>query len=138
MKKTICIGLILILCMGLAACNPQQAETDLWETALYTKDTELGTGEKTLFIEVEAVEKTVLFTIHTDKETVGEALEEHRLVTGEQGPYGLYIKAVNGIIADYDIDQSYWAFYKEGEYMTAGVDKTEFDDQDRYELIYTK
>lgn len=138
MKKIIGILLLLVLCVGLISCGQQQAETDLWEPALYTKDTELGTGEKTVFVKVEAEEKSVAFTIHTDKATVGEALEEHGLVTGEQGPYGLYIKAVNGITADYEVDQSYWAFYKEGEYMTTGVDQTEFAHQDRYELIYTK
>ena len=72
------------------------------------------------------------------KETVGEALEEHGLVSGEEGPYGLYIKKVNGITADYDIDQSYWSFNKNGEYMMTGADKTEIENGAHYELVYTK
>ena len=61
------------------------------------------------------------FEIHTDKKMVGEALQECGLLEGEDGPYGLYVKTVNGITADYDVDQTYWAFYINGEYAMTGV-----------------
>lgn len=64
------------------------------------------------------------FEIHTDKTTVGEALLELDLIAGEEGPYGLYVKTVNGITADYDVDGTYWAFYVNGEYGMTGVDQT--------------
>ena len=64
------------------------------------------------------------FEIHTDKPTVGEALLEVKLIEGEDGPYGLYVKTVNGITADYDVDQTYWAFYINGEMAMTGVDAT--------------
>ena len=64
------------------------------------------------------------FEIHTDKATVGEALLELNLITGDEGPYGLYVKKVNGITADYDVDQTYWAFYVNDAYATGGVDTT--------------
>ena len=51
-----------------------------------------------------------------------------------QSEYGLYIKVVNGITADYDVDQSYWGFSKGGEYMMTGVDGTPFADGEVYEL----
>ena len=63
---------------------------------------------------------------------------EHSLLEGDEGPYGLYVKKVNGITADYDVDQSYWGFYKNGEYMMTGIDMTEFADGEHYELVYTK
>ena len=78
------------------------------------------------------------FEIHTDKTTVGEALFEHALIEGEESEYGLYVKKVNGILADYDVDQTYWGFYQNGEYMMTGVDMTEFADGDQYELVRTK
>lgn len=64
------------------------------------------------------------FEIHTDKTTVGEALVELGLIKGDEGQYGLYVKNVNGITADYDVDGTYWAFYVNGEYASSGVDTT--------------
>jgi hypothetical protein len=67
------------------------------------------------------------FEIHTDKTIVGEALLELGLIEGEDGPYGLYVKKVNGITADYDVDGTYWAFYIGDEYGMTGVDLTEIE-----------
>lgn len=64
------------------------------------------------------------FEIHTDKETVGEALSELGLIDGEEGEYGLYVKTVNGVTVDYDTDGKYWAFYVNGEYAATSVDTT--------------
>lgn len=72
------------------------------------------------------------FEIHTDKTTVGEALLELDLITGDEGEFGLYVKTVNGITADYDTDQTYWAFYVKGEYATAGVDTTTIEEGATY------
>lgn len=139
MKKAFNIFLVLALCLFVTGCAMNSdTQSDLWSTAKYTQDTSFGDGAKTLDITVEAGDKSAVFTIKSDKTTVGEALMEHELVTGEQGPYGLYIKSVNGIVADYNIDKSYWSFNKQGEYMTTGVDTTEFVDGDKFELVYTK
>ena len=64
------------------------------------------------------------FTIKTDKKHLGDALTEHGLIEGEESTYGLYIKKVNGMRADYELDGYYWAFYENGEYATSGVDTT--------------
>lgn len=127
-----------MMVLGLTACGKKEEVADVWENAKYTEDTELGEGSKTLKVVVEAEEKEVTFTIATDAETVGDALFEHELVVGDEGEYGLYIKEVNGMTADYDVDKSYWGFYQNGEYMMTGVDQTPFSDGDQYELVYTK
>lgn len=72
------------------------------------------------------------FEIHTDKETVGEALLELELISGDEGEYGLYVKTVNGITADYDKDGVYWAFYVNDEYAQTGVDTTPVTDGASY------
>ena len=77
-------------------------------------------------------------TIKTDKTILGDALLEHSLIAGEEGAYGLYVKFVNGIRADYDLDGAYWGFNKGGEYMMTGVDGTTIADGDKYELVWTK
>ena len=134
----VCCILVIVLCLGFSACSKTSTETDVWSEAVYTEDTELGDGEKTVFVEVVAEEKSVTFTIHSDKETLGEALAEHNLIEGENGAYGLYVKKVNGITADYDKNQCYWGFNKNGEGMMTGVDGAVFNDGEHYELVYTK
>jgi len=65
-------------------------------------------------------------------------LIEHGLIDGDEGPYGLYVKVVNGMTADYDVDKSYWSFYINGEYAMTGVDATEITEGTTYQLVYTK
>lgn len=83
-------------------------------------------------------EKTETFTISTDADNLGDALVNEGLVQGEESEYGLYIKTVNGITADYDTDGSYWALYKGGEYLTTGADSTPISNGDSFEIVYTK
>ena len=113
-------------------------KTGVWANATYLKDMTFGNGAKTIVVEVKAADSIVKFTIKTDKSTVGDALLENNLIAGEDGPYGLYIKVVNGITADYDVDQSYWAFYINGEYAMTGVDGTEITEGATYKLEYAK
>ena len=126
----------LIFVLSLASCEKEAG--GLWDNATYQTDTELGEGAKTLVVEVFAEEKGVTFTINTDEDTVGAALLELGLISGEAGQYGLYVKKVNGIVADFDQDQSYWAFYINGEYAMTGVDGTEIEEGAVYRLVYTK
>ena len=78
------------------------------------------------------------FDITTDKATVGEALLEEGLIKGEVGQYGLYVTEVNGIVADYNVDQTYWAFYVDGAYASSGVDTTDVVDGSTYSFKVEK
>ena len=87
---------------------------------------EKGTGATTFtFVVTLADGATTTYTIHTDKKTVGAALLELELIAGEESTYGLYVKTVQGVTADYDTDKTYWAFYIDGEYAMTGVDQTD-------------
>lgn len=130
--------LIMALSFTLISCGATDSPKDIWESATYTENIELGNGEKTIIVEVLAEEKSVEFTVHTDKENLGDALSEYNLISGEQGAYGLYVKVVNGILADYNTTQSYWGINKNGESLMTGVDSVEIIDGDSYEFIYTK
>lgn len=151
MMSWVSVAALLLVClMGVTACGQQQqpeyeqpsqeAEVDLglWKDAAYIANTELGEGATTVTVQVKADERQITFTIHTDKTTVGEALQEHNLLEGEEGQYGLYVKKVNGILADYDVDQYYWAFYVNGEYAMTGVDTTNIEEGVTYSLERTK
>lgn len=137
MRSTLAMLATVMVVLSLAACNTVE-KTGVWEDADYLTDTEFGEGSKTISVEVKAEDKSVLFTIHTDKKTVGEALLEHELIDGDESEYGLYVKVVNGITADYDEDQTYWAFYINGEYAMTGVDSTEIDESAAYRLERAK
>ncbi len=137
MRPTLAMLAAVMVVLSLAACNAVE-KTGLWENADYLTDTEFGEGSKTISVEVKAEDKSVLFTIHTDKKTVGEALLEHKLIDGDEGDFGLYVKQVNGIIADFDEDQTYWAFYIDGELALTGVDMTDIDESATYRLERTK
>jgi hypothetical protein len=138
MKRTISIALLIVCLFSFVACKEAVDATGLWENATYLQDTEFGEGAKTVKVEVKVEEQMVTFTIKTDKNTVGEALVENDLIAGDEGAFGLYVKKVNGITADYDIDQSYWAFYINGEMAMTGVDMTDIDENATYRLEYTK
>lgn len=86
-------------------------------------------SEKTFTFQVIALDgETSTFTITTERALVGEALFDEGLIEGEEGAYGLYVKRVNGILADYDVDGTYWAFYINGAYGMTGVDTTPVED----------
>lgn len=136
MKKITYFALCVMM-LFIAACSPE-VKTDLWENAVYTEDTAIGTGEKTFSITASAEEKSVVFTISTDCEMLGDALVENGLISGHEGAYGLYVDTVNGIDANYEKDGSYWALTKDGEYMMTGVDSTEVLSGDSFEFTYTK
>ncbi len=153
MRKVLGILLALVLVFSFASCNETPATSSdassdvtsskdvvvsLWDNALYTEDTTVGEGEKTVYVEVKAEEKSITFTINTNATILGDALIENNLIAGEEGAYGLYVKTVNGILADYDVDSTYWGFFKDGEYMMTGVDTTEISGGEHYELVRTK
>ena len=102
-----------------------QSDDEESDSENQTDVTVLGQGETVFdFVVVDKDGKEAKFEIHTDKKTVGEALLEVELIEGEEGAYGLYVKKVNGITADYDVDQTYWAFYINGKMAMTGVDTT--------------
>ena len=137
-KIIVAAALVLTMLFCIVSCGEEKTPEGLWANATYTENTTLGEGSKTITVEVTAEEKTVVFTVKTDAATVGEALMGVNLLAGEEGAYGLYIKSVNGIVADYDVDQTYWAFNIGGEYAMTGVDQTELVDGTVYQLVRTK
>jgi hypothetical protein len=135
-KSAISFVFAFLFVFALASCGAAD-DAKAWESAIYKTDTELGSGAKTLILQVKVIEESVTLTVKTDKNTVGEALLEQGIIEGENGPYGLYVKVVNGITADYDIDGSWWSLTKDGE-LCAGVDSTEIADGDKFEFTYSK
>ena len=76
------------------------------------------------------------FSYTSTEEYVGVVLQEEGLITGEEGPYGLYIKEVDGERAVYEEDNAYWGFYIGEEYALTGIDQTPIEDGAAYKLVY--
>ncbi len=109
------------------------------EETAQTETTVIGEGKtKFLFTVVDKDGNETYFEVCTDKETVGEALQDVNLIEGEESVYGLYVKTVNGTTADYDVDKTYWAFYVDGEYAMSGIDQTTIEEGKTYSLKVEK
>lgn len=136
----LCMALIVAMALFTAGCKDSGGNGT--PTGAGTKDntetgdiqtTQLGEGStKFTFSVVDKEGNETLFEIHTDQETVGKALLELDLIAGEESAYGLFVKTVNGITADYDKDGVYWAFYINDEYAQTGVDSTTITEGDSY------
>lgn len=129
-----CMALTLAMAVTIVGCNGSNSEkTSDVATEINAEGGVVGEGAKEFDFTVVDVEgKETEFEVHTDKEMVGEALEELDLIAGEEGDYGLYVKTVNGITLDYDKDGKYWAFYINGEYASSGVDVTPITEGESY------
>ena len=137
----LCMMLIVAMAFVTVGCSEKKESTPTKEPVATqgTKDNVLGEGKtKFSFTVVDKDGEETEFEINTDKETVGDALMELDLLAGEDGQYGLYVKTVNGITADYDVDQTYWAFYVNGEYATAGVESTKVEAGAKYSFKVEK
>ncbi len=121
----VCMVLIAAMALCMSGCNDIAQEKQT-EPTVFTDGQSLGQGATQFTLEVVDLDgSTATAQISTDQETVGEALQELGLLKGEQGAFGLYIKAVNGIPYSYETDGVYWAFYIDGEYALTGVDTTD-------------
>lgn len=115
---------------------PDQTSAELWSEATYTEDTEIGSGAHTALITVTIDGKSVTITVKSDKDNLAEMLVETGLAEGDESEYGLYIKRVNGVLADYDVDQSYWSLLQNGTPTAVGASAITISDGDAYELMY--
>lgn len=124
MKRILSVLLSLVILLSLIACG-KKTEAPAEAVAFTVVVTDLEGNETT-------------FEYTSNAASVGDALVSEGLVKGHQASYGLYIDAVNGITADWDNEQTYWAFYINGEYATAGISDTPITADTTYGLTLTK
>lgn len=143
MKKTnlkrvlflfLCSVLVAAVALFAVGCNNNTTTLDHPSSSQSTTSvTEIGNGDLSFsFAIMDKEGKENNFLIKTNKTTVGDALLEHNIISGEEGQYGLYVKTVNGLTLDYDKDGYYWSFYVNGAYATSGVDNTSITEGAKY------
>lgn len=77
------------------------------------------------------------FTMETEAENLRAALEQEKLIEGEESDYGLFVKTVDGETVD-DANEEWWKLTdKDGEMTPTGVDDTKIADGDVYVFTFT-
>lgn len=123
MKKLFALLLALIMVFSLAACSGKAEEN----TGVQKKFT-------LTVVHADGSEKT--FDYETDAEKLGGYLESQGLILSEGADDGMF-HTVDGEKADWNENQSYWAFYLGEEYAMTGIYDTDIEAGASYKLVYT-
>ncbi len=142
-RLSLVLTLILLVAAVLCGCGEQSSakppETSTADVQSAPGAESIGEGQYTFaFTAIFGDGSAKRYTVSTDCETVGEALLALELIEGEAGPYGLYVKSVCGVVADYDADQTYWSLYEGGEMSMTGVDSLKCADVEDVEFRVSK
>ena len=91
-------------------------------------------GAKTITFVINGKDASRSVEIHTDREYLGEALADEKLVEGTESEYGLYVTTVDGETAD-ESKQEWWGYSVNGEFAELGVDSQPVADGDVYDFV---
>ena len=134
----LCIVLIAAVALFTIGCS-NKTDTENPMTDVANKDTDEQTDEKTTEENSETNQPS------DTANTVGEGAKQFDFtvvdkngIEGEDGQYGLYVIKVNGIVADYDVDQTYWGFFIDDEMAMTGVDSTNIEEGKVYSFKVSK
>lgn len=98
-------------------------------------------GAKSITIEVvDNNAASTIYDLHTDVEYLRQAMEQAEGLefSGTESEYGMMVETVNGVTADWNVDQSYWGFYVNGDYCNYGIDTQPVVDGDAFKIVYSK
>ena len=129
MKKLLAILLALTILFSFAACG-ETADTAKNTTAAENAE---KTAFKVVVVHADKSEKTFEYEA-TGK--LGAFLEEKGLIGSEGADDGMF-HTVDGEKADWNANQSYWAFYVGEEYAMKGIYDTDIENGTTYKLVYT-
>ena len=73
-------------------------------------------------------------TLETEQEFLSQALLDEKLI--EPSNDGRY-NTIDGVTADYSVDQSYWAVFIGEDYAMVGMDEIPVTDGGVYSIVYT-
>ena len=122
-KKLILALVALVLVVGVFA--------GVW-FATRPQSTEGSKSFTVCIVHSDKTEKTLTYS--TDETKLGTFLEAEGIIAGDGD--GMF-HTVDGEKADWSVNQSYWAFYLNGEYAMSGIYDTDIVDGTTYKLEYT-
>ena len=129
MKKLLAILLAMTLLFSFAACG-EAADTAKDTTAAENAE---KTAFKVVVVHADKTEKTFEYKA-TGK--LGAFLETEGLINSEGADKGMF-HTVDGEKADWNVNQSYWAFYVGEAYAVKGIYDTDIENGATYKLVYT-
>lgn len=96
-------------------------------------------GKKNIIVYVvdDKGERSV-YHIETECKYLRGAIEKELNLEGDESEFGLYVKKVNGVLADFEKNGAYWSFSKNGELLMTGIDTAIISDGDTFDIVYTK
>ncbi|MBQ9913000.1 MAG: DUF4430 domain-containing protein [Clostridia bacterium] len=126
-KHIIAILLTVILAAGM-----------IFAYSVFSEKPTEGTKEITIEV-VNKSEEATVYEVKTDAEYLIGAMEDAEGLTfdGSEGQYGFTVIEINGEVADFTVDASYWSFYVNGEYCNYGVSEQPVNDGDAFRIVYS-
>lgn len=123
-KKTVLVIILLVILVAAAVV--------CW----FAFGPESVAGSKTVIVDIIHKDgQTNTFTLQTDAEYLGEAMQNQGLLEGTDGPYGMYVLTVDGETVD-ENNQEWWGYTKSGETVNYGVDLCPIADGEHYEFTF--
>ena len=113
------VAVILALCVGCTTEQPQEGKKSVTVTVTYDDGTKKD------------------FTYETEENYLGPLLRNEGLVAGHVDGDSFFIDAVDGLTADYSVNESWWKVMDNGEQALVGVDEIALKDGGTYQLVYT-
>jgi len=150
-SQILAFALIVLMTITLAACGADTPTPPPESTPTGSDDVQAGAetqgedegiviGQGSTVFTFEVTDDNgdlTVFEVHTDESTVGAALLAVGLVDGGMSDFGLFVTAVNGLVADFDANQAWWAFYIDGEMAMVGADGADIEEGVVYAFVYT-
>jgi len=139
-KKLIVAALALVALLSVLLCvyfllGPgAKTDSGATEGTDAQGNTITGCSFTVVVVHSDKTEKT--FTYTTEEEMLGAVLEAEGLIESEGADDGMF-HTVDGEKADWNVNQSYWAFYEGDEYAMTGIYDTNVVDGAVYKLVYT-
>ena len=127
-NKGVLIGVIALVCVAVIVA-----------IVYFVARPKTQEGSKAITIDVvNKAGDSKVYTLKTDAEFLRGAMDEAEGLTydGSESEYGFYVESVNGEVADYSVDGSYWSIYVNGEYGMYGIDQQVVTDGDAFKLVY--
>jgi len=136
--KTTLILLLTALLLFTASCdNAGNAPVPANELASAAAE-DIGSGETTFrFHMVDGDGNGKAWNVRTNETTVGAALVAAGLIEGDVSDFGMMVSHVNGIRADFEEDDAWWAFFIGDEMAMVGVDSAEIESGVIYSFVFT-
>ncbi len=133
MKKLLALLLALTMVFALSACAQPAGTSADSATGDSTDGSSAALNSFTVTV-VHADGTSKDFTYEADAAMLGAFLEKEGLIIGSGD--GMF-HTVDGEKADWNVNQSYWAFYVEGNYAVKGIYDTAIENGKHYKLEYT-